>query len=88
MLTYFKFPAQFTGHATSASKGSGFGAGGEVGSQIEIELDPLNDHECMASLIALIHYMHDNKIITKPTQTEASEEENDKQVTHIFISWT
>ena len=40
----------------------------------------------MAPLIALIHYMDDNKIITKPTQTETPEaEENDKQVLHLYL---
>ena len=29
-------------------------------------MDTLNDHECMATLITLIQYMHDNKIIAKP----------------------
>jgi hypothetical protein len=30
--------------------------------EVEIEVDPLNDHECMAHLIRLLEFMRDEKI--------------------------
>ena len=29
---------------------------------VELEMDPLNQHECMATMIAVIKHMHRNKI--------------------------
>ena len=33
-----------------------------MANEIEIEVDPLNDHECMPQLIKLIEFMREEKI--------------------------
>ena len=40
---------------------------------VEIEVDTLNDHECMATLISLIQFMNDNGIINIASEGQYSQ---------------
>ena len=41
---------------------------GSLTNAVEIEVDTLNDHKCMATLISLIQFLNDNGIINKASQ--------------------
>lgn len=41
---------------------------GESGDYLEMEGDELNQHECMASVTAVLRHMVENKITPVPTQ--------------------
>jgi DNA-dependent protein kinase catalytic subunit len=40
------------------------------GDYVEMEMDELNQHECMASLIALLRHMDSNNITPKVTKVQ------------------